>query len=140
MGAYADTGNELVVGSLKIGATAFDEDELIDLKQLAAVGDLLGSVAVAGGALAIPVTHRFVAKTTGGAEALTLANGIPEQRITISLVTDGGDGTLTPATKTGFATIVFADAKDTVTLEYVDDTVGWVMVGYYGTAAPPVVT
>lgn len=94
----------------------------------------------AGATLAVPITHRFVTMTTGGVEALTLADGKPGQRITITLGTDGGDGTLTPAHCTGFATIVFADAKDTATLEYIDDTVGWILVGYYGTAAPPVVS
>lgn len=112
---------EFVVGGLRLGRVG-------------------SSTTCAGGVLAIPVTHRYVAKTTGGAEALTLANGFPGQIITISLVTDGGDGTLTPATRTGFSTIVFADAKDTATLMYVDDTVGWIMLGYYGTAAPPVVS
>lgn len=101
---------------------------------------LLGSVAVAGGVLAIPVTHRNVMKTTGGVEALTLANGYPGQKLSIVLAVDGGDGTLTPATKTGFATIIFADAKDTVDLEYVDDTVGWIVTGTAGVPAPPVLT
>lgn len=101
---------------------------------------ITGSTTKAGGTLAVPVTHRFVTMTTGGAEALTLADGVPGQLLTITLGTDGGDGTLTPATKTGFATIVFADPKDTATLLYVDDTIGWVLVGYYGTAAPPVVS
>jgi hypothetical protein len=92
--------------------------------------------------LAIPVTHGVVAKTTGAdAEALTLANGEPGQLLTIYLATDGGgDGTLTPTTKTGFATIVFADAKDNATLLYVDDTVGWIIVGAAGVAAPPVIS
>lgn len=100
------------------------------------------STTSAADALAIPVTARYVAKTTGDdAEALTLANGSPGQVITIALVTDGGGtGTLTPATKSGFATIVFADAGDTATLEYVDDTVGWVIVGLAGVAAPPAIT
>lgn len=140
MGAYADTGNELVVGSLKIGTATLDEDGLTDLGQLAAVGDLGTTTTCAGGVLAIPVTHRYVAKTTGGAEALTLANGVPKQRLTISLVSDGGDGTLTPATKTGFSTIVFADVKDTVTLEYIDDTAGWIIIGAVGIPAPPVIS
>jgi len=92
--------------------------------------------------LAIPVTHGVVAKTTGSdAEALTLANGEPGQLLKIYLATDGnGDGTLTPTTKSGFATIVFADAGDQVVLLYVDDTVGWVIVGAVGVAAPPVIT
>lgn len=100
------------------------------------------STTSAADSLAIPLTARYVAKTTGAdAEALTLADGSPGQIITIALVTDGGGtGTLTPATKSGFATIVFADAGDTATLEYVDDTVGWVIVGLAGVAAPPAIT
>lgn len=93
-----------------------------------------GNVAVAGAALVIPVTHRFVSKTTGGGESLTLANGTPGQHITISLVSDGGDGTLTPATSTGWATVVFAVVGDTIHVEYIDDTVGWILHGAWGTA------
>lgn len=96
----------------------------------------------AADSLAIPVTHRVVAKTTGAdAEALTLANGVAGQRLLIYLGTDGGgDGTLTPTTKSGFATIVFADAGDFAELEYVNDTVGWILVGLGGVAAPPAIT
>lgn len=143
MSAYADTGGIIAAAGFQIGSTVLAQDEFDDLTKIANVLDLLTSTTVAGGVLAIPVTHRYVAKTTGGAEALTLANGIPNQRLTISLVSDGGDGTLTPTTKTGFSTIVFADVKDTVTLEYIDDTVGWIIVGAIGTAAgggPPVIT
>lgn len=100
----------------------------------------LGNINVAGGTLAIPVTHAHVSKTTGGVEALTLANGTPGQILTITLVVDGGDGTLTPATKTGFVTIVFADAKDSAALRFVDSTVGWVLLGTAGVAAPPVIS
>lgn len=103
---------------------------------------LAGNADAAADVLAIPVTAAHVSKTTGSdAEALTLANGVPGQVITITLVTDGGgSGTLTPATKTGFATIVFADAGDSAALRFVDDTVGWVLIGTAGVAAPPVIT
>lgn len=111
-----------------------------DQAKVTGIPAIAGATTKAGGVLAVPITHRVVTMTTGGVEALTLANGVPGQRITIILGTDGGDGTLTPATCTGFATIVFADAKDTASLEYIDDTIGWVLVGYYGTAAPPVVS
>ncbi len=95
-----------------------------------------GNVAVAGDALVIPVTHLHVSKTTAGdAEALSLANGTEGQIITISLVTDGGgDGTLTPATSTGWATAVFGVVGDSLTVRYIDDTVGWVIIGAWGTA------
>ena len=100
-----------------------------------------GATAVAGGVLAIPVTHPVVAKTTGGVEALTLADGEPGQVLHLHLGTDGGgDGTLTPTTKTGFATIVFADAGDSATLQFIDSTTGWILIGATGKSAPPVTT
>ncbi|MGE0425416.1 MAG: hypothetical protein AB7O88_24360 [Reyranellaceae bacterium] len=101
-----------------------------------------GSVAVAADVLAIPVTHAVVMKTTGAdAEALTLANGTSGQILNIVLAEDGGGtGTLTPATKTGFSNIVFADAGDVAALRYVDDTVGWVLIGTAGVSAPPAIT
>lgn len=100
------------------------------------------TVAVAADVLAIPVTHKVVTKTTGAdAEALTLANGVANQVLTVVLTVDGGgDGTITPATCTGFATIVLADAGDHVTLKYINDTVGWVILGTAGVAAPPAIT
>ncbi len=100
------------------------------------------AIAVAADVLAIPVTHAHVAKTTGAdAEALTLANGKPNQILTIGLTTDGnGDGTLTPATSTGFATIVFADVGDTAVLFYVDDSAGWRIWSLFGTGGPPAFT
>ena len=99
-------------------------------------------VAVAADALVIPTIGPYVAKTTGvDAEALTLADGLPGQGLIINLTADGGGvGTLTPATSTGFATIVFADAGDQAVLLYVDDTVGWIIMGLSGVAAPPAIT
>lgn len=99
-------------------------------------------LAIAADVLAMPVTHPYIVKTTGAdAEALTLADALPGQMLVINLTTDGGgDGTLTPSTTTGFATIVFADAGDQAVLLYVDDTVGWIIIGLSGVAAPPVIT
>lgn len=98
------------------------------------------STTKAGGTLAVPITADYVAMTTGGVEALTLADGEPGQELNLNLVTDGGDGTLTPSTSSGWATIVFADAGDGAHLKYVDDTVGWVIVGLSGVLAPPAIT
>ncbi len=97
---------------------------------------------MATGVLAIPVTHPYVAKTTpAGAEALTLANGKPGQTLTVYLiVAGGGDATLTPTTATGWGTIVFADAGDQVTLMYVDDVAGWIVISALGLTAQPEIT
>lgn len=101
-----------------------------------------GTTTSAADSLAIPVTHAYVAKTTGAdAEALTLADGAPGQILTITLATDGGgSGTLTPATCSGFATVVFADAGDVATFLFVDATTGWILLGTAGVAAPPVIS
>lgn len=130
------------VGVIVEAAGAEDDVASVLLVPLRTLNWLEANVASAADSLAIPITARHVSKTTGAdAEALTLADGTPGQLLTITLVTDGGgDGTLTPTTCTGFATIVFADAGDTATLQYVDDTVGWVLVGASGVAAPPAIT
>ena len=96
-------------------------------------------IAVAADVLVIPVTHGHVQKTTGdNAEALTLANGKPGQILSINLAVDGGgDGTLTPATCTGFSTIVFADALDQAILFYSNDFGGWRIWSLTGAAGPP---
>lgn len=98
-------------------------------------------LAVAADVLVIPLTHPFISKTTGAdAEALTLANGLPGQSITINLVVDGGGtGTLTPATSTFWSTIAFADAGDQAVLLYVDDTIGWIIISVFGLTAQPTV-
>jgi len=103
-----------------------------------------GNVDVAADVLIIPVTHSVVSKTTGVDEELcSLADGVPGQELTIVLVAVGhadGDIILTPATLTGFATILLDDVKDTVTLKFIDATVGWIVIGAAGTAANPLIT
>ena len=61
----------------------------------------------------------------------TLANGVNGQIKTISMVTDGGDATLTPATFGG-STIVFNDVGDSVILIY-NTTGGWSVLSNNGT-------
>jgi hypothetical protein len=97
---------------------------------------------LAADVIVMPLTHPMITKTTGGdAEAWSLADGIPGQTLTINLSVDaGGTGTLTPATATNWATIVFADAGDQATLMYVDDTIGWIILSVFGLTAQPTVT
>jgi len=99
-------------------------------------------VAVALDALVIPVTHPYVQKTTGAdAEALTLADGLAGQFLVVNLKTDGGGaGTITPATATGWATAVLDEAGDNFTFFYVDDTIGWIVLGAVGVSAAPVIS
>ncbi|HUX00548.1 MAG TPA: hypothetical protein VMY35_06155 [Phycisphaerae bacterium] len=101
-----------------------------------------GNVAIVADDLVMVTTHSHISKTTGAdAEALSLADGNPGQILSICLVSDGnGAGTLTPTTMSGFGTIVFEDVGDVATLMFVDDSVGWIILGTAGVAAPPVTT
>lgn len=94
-------------------------------------GRVFGTVTTRSGAGAVPITSGTVRLTTTGADALTLANGANGQILSIVMVADGGDGTLTPTTKTGFATITFDAVGDSVTLQYFT-TLGWMIVSNYG--------
>jgi hypothetical protein len=89
---------------------------------------------------AIPITHSYVSITTGAASAYTLADGTPGQELAMSVTTDGGAGTITPVTKTGWATAVLTVVGDGITLRYVDDTVGWIVIGSYGTTSSTAAT
>lgn len=105
--------------------------------QFGADGELIAtstpavSIDAKSGAGAISVTSAVTQLTTTGANALTLADGAAGQLKRIVMVTDGGDGTLTPATKTGFSTITFNDAGDSVLLQF-HTTVGWTIVANNG--------
>ncbi len=92
---------------------------------------LTGSVQTLTGAGAVNLTTTTTQIVTTGANALTLANGAHGQIKTLAMITDGGDGTLTPTTKTGYSTIVFNDAGDGCILQYFT-TLGWIVIGNFG--------
>ncbi len=83
------------------------------------------------GAGAVNLTTLVTELVTNAANALTLADGVNGQIKIIVMKTDGGDGTLTPTTKTGYSTIVFNDAGDGVGLVFVT-TVGWLCFANFG--------
>lgn len=99
-------------------------------------GRTFGTVGTRSGPGAVPITSGTVRLTTTGADALTLANGTNGQLLTIVMVVDGGTGTLTPTTKTGYASIDFDDVGDAVTLQYFT-TLGWMIVSNYGATVTP---
>lgn len=109
-------------GIVKFGATP-DKSKLDG-------ATVLGGVASTSGAAALPVTATLVKVTTTGADALTLADGVEGQLLVITMVADGGDGTLTPANLAGASTITFNDVGDTVTLVF--DGTNWCIAGNNG--------
>jgi hypothetical protein len=68
-----------------------------------------------------------------GVNALTLANGTNGQIKTIvcTAVTAAGTATLTPTTCTGYTTVAFTAAGQTLTLQYFT-TGGWVILSVRG--------
>jgi hypothetical protein len=86
-----------------------------------------------GAADVIDTTNDITFLTTGGAHALTLANGVyAGQKKTIIMVGDGGDGTLA---LTGFTSIVFNDVHDVV--ELVWSGTAWNIVSVSGCTVTP---
>jgi len=91
---------------------------------------ITGGVQSLSGAGAVDIVNLVTEITTTGADALTLANGSSGQVKIITMIVDGGDGTLTPTTLAGGTTITFNDVGDGVVLVY--GTAGWVVVGNNG--------
>ena len=101
-----------------------------------------GYVSVASTSVAIPIGYSYIRKViTSNSDPLftagTLANGYPGQIITIAVVglspsgaTTGGNYTLTPTTTTGFTSVKLSATGDILTLEYLNDTFGWVIESY----------
>jgi hypothetical protein len=83
-------------------------------------------IIAAAGALAVDKLISNI--QSGGAIALTLADGVPGQVKIVMMTVDGGAATLTPATFSNGTTLTFDDVNDSAVLVW-DATVGWVSVG-----------
>ena len=94
-------------------------------------GAVTGTVQALSGAGAVDVTNLVTEITTTAADALTLADGTAGQIKIITMVADGGDGTLTPTTFANGSTITFNDVGDSVMLVY-NTTAGWALISNTG--------
>lgn len=86
-------------------------------------------------AVTLTPTYAAYVYTSGSSvgNSYALGAGSTNQPVTFVLATDGGtDITISPDTKTGFTNIHLNDAKDSVTMKYIDSTVGWVITGNNG--------
>lgn len=118
-----DSANFIAGGVLRMG-TLIDDPVTVDGRNVQT------DIASHSGAGAVTVNSAIVNLTTTGANALTLADGTDGQFITIVMITDGGDGTLTPANKVGFSTVTFNDVGDTATLLFTNSK--WYLVANNG--------
>ena len=82
---------------------------------------------------AVNITTPVTTVASGGAIALTLADGSVGQIKIIIMITDGGDATLTPATMANGTTLTFADAGDSAILMWI--ATGWQVISMAGTGA-----
>jgi len=98
----------------------------LSFETLAAFGDAEDST----GAGALDPTVYISEITTTGADALTLADGEGGEFKLIYMISDGGDGTLTPTNLLGYSTITFNDVGDAVQL-YFNGT-NWVILSAQG--------
>lgn len=97
----------------------------LNAKQLTGV-PILATTTVSSGAAAVAITGAIHEITTIGADALTLADGTEGQLLNIVMVSDGGDGTLTPTNLANGSTLTF-DNNDTAQLLF---TAGaWYVMG-----------
>lgn len=85
------------------------------------------------GAGAVDITSRVTHIVTTGADALTLADGAENQEKFIVMKTDGGDGTLTPASLANGTTITFDDVGDSAHLLFTNSA--WHFMGGTATLA-----
>ena len=98
-------------------------------------GAIIGGIDAAtggGSSVALSPTTLISEITTTGAQDFSLVNGTAGQIKIITMVVDGGDATLTPATLSGGSTIVFNDVGDSVILVY-HNTIGWKAIMNNGT-------
>ncbi len=108
---YPESGDQ----SLKKTLYTIDEDGVVSKE----TGAIPGTTVAHSGAGAIPITADTVLLTTTGANALTLADGRVNQKLTIVMVTDGGDGTLTPANFADGTTATFNTVGDILDLIFI---------------------
>jgi hypothetical protein len=77
-----------------------------------------------------PFASKSLIDTTSGSTTNTLAIAQEGMCKTITMITDGGDATLTPSSVNGYTSIVFNDVGDTVELLFTNGK--WNIVSYYG--------
>lgn len=79
---------------------------------------------------AVNVTTYATTITTTGVDAFTLADGTTGQRKIITMIVDGGNGTLTPTNLLGYTTITFGDVGDSVELMFIGSK--WAVISNSG--------
>lgn len=117
-GTLAVTGAATISSTLAVTGAATISSTLGVTGLTTLTGGLVGTPQAMIAAGAVNLTTLSTTIASAGAIALTLADGTSGQVKVISMITDGGDATLTPAHLQGGTTLTFNDAGDTVVLQF----------------------
>ena len=134
-----DTNSNLIPGTTaqnNIGSST-NQVNTVYAGNFVSAGTVNGSVSQVSSVAALPLSYAVVAipLTNAVGAVYTLANGTPGQQICfveVGTVTGSDTARITPATATGFSYVALTAVKQSVTLEYINSSVGWIMTGNAG--------
>jgi hypothetical protein len=135
-GGIAVSGAINSVGPIETDGYVYANETVTAVGNIITNGTFIATPEAKSGAGPLSVSTLTTRWTTTAADAGTLANGTNGQLKIVTMVVDGGDGTLTPATKTGFTSVTFDAVGDSLTLQY-HTTFGWMIVSHYGCTVNP---
>ena len=147
--AFADMTSRGTLGGLSTSTGLYDcvvdvNGNLVCQGSATFGGNLLAMGAANGGSVsqvssvaALPLSYSVVQipLTNAPGAVYTLANGYPGQEITFTEVGGvvGSDtARITPATKTGFNYAALTGTTQSVTLSYINSSIGWIITGNAG--------
>lgn len=95
-------------------------------------GTSVGTSTMVTGPTAIPLGYGLV-RMVCSTKTNTLANGIPGQIITLVAIDKTGTLTIQPTKSTGWESATMSSHGHSLTLLYIGDVRGWIVLGYAGT-------
>ena len=128
---------DVLISALRVNGTTLDSADSTKITiaenvnvtgTLTSRGNIFGvqRLTGSGSTEVVNLTDTVTLLITTGTQNFSLANGTEGQIKIISMVTDGGAGTVTPASFVNGTSITFDDVEDTITLLY--QSTGWVVL------------